>query len=282
MLPAPSLPARSGTAGDHPSPSLSGSAVPIPAPWGDADAAFFAEHLDRSDYARNLGECLRALMGGRVRSLIDVGAGSGVLGLGLIARGGHWTAWEPNAHMRGRLAAVVAGRTDLTLDVRADGWQALDTAPMADPADLVLCANIPGPIGAAQALHARTRGRGRNLAWVVPAQAGPRSWCLSGFLPDDLHGDDTTPGHSLCLDELGPDHAPDLVHLVDWRFRARFADHAAARDHMIDRLARRHGPVSDDLAHRLDRHLDQALMPADDGGVIAEAPKVSAILLWHG
>ncbi|MFD0387124.1 hypothetical protein ACFQ4K_03660 [Tistrella bauzanensis] len=81
MLPAPSLPARSGTAGDHPSPSLSGSAVPIPAPWGDADAAFFAEHLDRSDYARNLGECLRALMGGRVRSLIDVGAGSGCLAL---------------------------------------------------------------------------------------------------------------------------------------------------------------------------------------------------------
>ena len=55
-------------------------ASPPSALWADADAAFFAEQLARSDYARNLGDTLRALYGGRPRSLIDIGAGSGLLG----------------------------------------------------------------------------------------------------------------------------------------------------------------------------------------------------------
>ncbi|WP_372015532.1 class I SAM-dependent methyltransferase [Tistrella mobilis] len=254
-------------------------ASPPSAPWADADAAFFAEQLARSDYARNLGDTLRALYGGRPRSLIDIGAGSGLLGQAVIARGGRWCAIEPNAHMRGRLAGLAEVRPDLSIEIRDAVWQELAPADPAAPADLVLCANIPGPIGQARALHARTRPLGRMLAWIVPAQAGPRSWCLAGFLPSHLHGEDITPGDRLALDELGGDLAPDTVHLVPWTFRALFPDRAAARAHMLDHLGRR-GHVVDDLEARLDRHLDLALVEAD-GGVIAEAPKLSAVFLWH-
>jgi hypothetical protein len=253
--------------------------LPSPVPWADADAAFFADQLARSDYARNLGDALRGLYGGRPRSLIDIGAGSGLLGQAVIARGGRWCAIEPNAHMRGRLAGVAEARPDLSIDIRDGVWQDLTPCDPAAPADLVLCANIPGPIGAARALHARTRPLGRRLAWIVPAQAGPRSWCLAGFLPTHLHGEDITPGDRLALDELGSDLVPDMVHLVPWTFQAFFPDRAAARAHMLDHLHRR-GHVVDDLERRLDRHLDLALMPAEEG-VIARAPKLSAVFVWH-
>ncbi|WP_449220276.1 class I SAM-dependent methyltransferase [Tistrella mobilis] len=262
-----------------PSAATGSPPVPLPAPWADPDAAFFADQLARSDYARNLGDTLRALYGGRPRSLIDIGAGSGLLGQAVIARGGRWCALEPNAHMRGRLAGLAEARPDLSIEIRDAVWQELAPSDPAVPADLVLCANIPGPIGQARALHARTRPLGRMLAWIVPAQAGPRSWCLSGFLPAHLHGEDITPGDRLALDELGGDLAPDTVHLVPWTFRAVFPDRAAARAHMLDHLGRR-GHAVDNLEARLDRHLDLALVEGGDG-VIAEAPKLSAVFLWH-
>lgn len=242
--------------------------------WNDADAAFFAEQLAQSDYVAEVGGALRDLLG-PLASLADVGAGSGILGLSLLRPGAEWIAYEPNAFMRGLIAA--AARPDLRLTLRETCWQALE-GEAAGLAEVALCANIPGTTGQAAALYEATRRLARRaLVWVVSAQAGPRTFCLSGFLPDELHGLDTTPGYRLTLEELGVARAPCALRLVDWTFTARFASRAAARQHFVRKLGIGRDP---DRLRRLDRHLDEALRP-EGGQWRAEAPKRSALLLWH-
>lgn len=246
-----------------------------PAIWSDRDAAFFADHLAGSDYVEKVGGRLAELTG-PVPSLLDIGAGSGILGARLLAAGGSWTAIEPNAHMRGRIAALAAAR-GLRLALHDTVWQALPAAALA-PADLVLCANIPGTTGEARRVLEATRPLARGaLAWVVSAQAGPRTYCLSGFLPAAVHGSDMRPGYLLTLAELGAEAQPDEIAFADWSFLALFPTRAAALAHFLEKL----GPELDPTRRRaLDRHLDTALAPTERGW-LAIAPKRSAILIWR-
>ncbi|MFX8680927.1 hypothetical protein ABTM69_19970, partial [Acinetobacter baumannii] len=75
-------------------------------------AAFYAACLDRSDYAATVGRALRQALA-PVTALLDIGAGSGLLGRAMLQPGSRWPAVEPSAHMRGRLehgAGVVRPR----------------------------------------------------------------------------------------------------------------------------------------------------------------------------
>lgn len=245
-----------------------------PSVWPDAEARFFAEGLDRSDYVQAVGGTLRAALG-PAASLLDIGAGSGVLGRHLLADGGRWTALEPSRYMRARLGRI-ARRDGLALACLDARWEDLPTLGLA-PHRLALCANVGGSTveGDPRRLLAAARPLAGTIAWVVSAQRGPRTFCLSGFLPDDLHGLDTRPGYQLTLARLDRAEQPDCILFADWRFRAVFADRDAARAHFRHRL----GPIDAGRLRRLDDHLDACLVPVADG-IAAEAPKRSAILIW--
>lgn len=236
--------------------------------WPDAAAAFYAACLDRSDYAATVGRALRQALA-PATTLLDIGAGSGLLGRAMLQPGGRWTAVEPNAHMRGRLAGAAGVVRPRVIDA---AWESL---PQLARHDVVLCANIPGPIDRPRMLLQVCRPLARRaVAWVVPAQPGPRGPCLAGLLPAHLHGEDETPGVDLTLAALPSDERPDQRIDVDWTFRALFADQAAARRYFTDQYGDRLGN---------DRALDAVLAPhlkAVAGGLQAEARKRSAILIW--
>ncbi|HHJ4328428.1 TPA: hypothetical protein ACQJWO_005745, partial [Klebsiella pneumoniae] len=137
--------------------------------------------------------------------------------------------------------------------------------------------NIPVADGQARALLERARPLARRaLVWNLPAQQGPRSYCLSGFLPATLHRSDTTPGYLLTLAELGTALQPDAVHFTDWSFSSRFARREDARAHFLDKL----GPLDDQRLRQLDRHLERHLQP-HAGGWLACAAKRAASLIWY-
>ncbi len=237
-----------------------------PAVWPDAAAAFYAACLDRSDYAATVGRALRKALA-PVTSLVDIGAGSGVLGRTMLQPGARWTAIEPSAHMRGRLARGPGLIRPHLIDA---GWEEL---PALSRHDVVLCANIPGPTDRPRALLDVCRGlASRAVAWVVPAQAGPRGPCLAGLLPPDVHGEDETPGVDLTLAAL--DRLPDRRLDIDWTFRALFPDRAAARRYFTDHYGDRLGDAA-----AIDAALAPHLKPAA-GGLMAELGKRSAILIW--
>ncbi|MBV8165445.1 MAG: class I SAM-dependent methyltransferase [Alphaproteobacteria bacterium] len=246
--------------------------------WSDAAARFHAEALAQSDYVAVVGGALRAALG-PCPSLLDIGAGCGSLGASLLDRTARWTAIEPNRFMQRALRRRAAAEPDWRLTVLGCRWQDAAPAMLAGHA-VVLCANIPGltpsPTDHPAPLLAHLRTGADRVAWVVPAQAGPRRFCLSGLLPPALHGEDTVPGHERTLAALGPRQAPRSLVLVDWTFRCRFDDLDRARRH----LAASYGePAWDQPGSALDHALRAVLRPSDDG-LIAEVEKRSALMLW--
>ncbi len=244
--------------------------VPV---WPDEDARFFAEGLARSDYVARVGGALAGMLGPSA-SLLDVGAGDGTLGRRLLTPGARWTAIEPNGFMGRQLAVAMAGRSDGIGRVTAASWQ--DALPAQPAHDVVLAANTSGPWEDAAGFLDLCRARAtRAVAWVVPAQRGPRRWCLGGFLPAALHGEDERPGVEIVAQALGAARLPEATVLVDWSYRYRFAAREDAFAHFRRHLA---DPA---LEPALRRHLDAMLMRIGDGW-LAEAPKRSALLVWRG
>lgn len=236
--------------------------------WSDAAAGFYADCLDRSDYADTVGRALNRALA-PVASLLDLGAGSGLPGRILLAPGARWTAVEPNAHMRDRLARGPGLVRPRVIDA---GWE---TLPEVARHDVVLCANIPGPTDRPRALLQTCRRLARRaVAWVVPAQAGPRGPCLSGLLPAHLHGEDETPGVDLALSALAARDQPARRIDIDWTFRALFPDRTAARRYFTDHYGDRLGDAA-----ALDDVLAPHLQPVA-GGFAAGVRKRSAILIW--
>lgn len=239
--------------------------------WNNAEARFYAEALATSDYADTVGTALRGLLG-NIPSLLDVGAGSGVLGRMLAGAGGRWTAVEPNRFMAHTLAA---GRRPPTRIIR-DVWRNLGRHEDMIH-DTVLAANVGGPLDcAAEFVGALRPLATRQFCWTVSAQRGPRRYCLSGFLPPELHGEDETPGVEIALEKLGDTFAPDEIALVDWTFRAVFPTKGEAEEHFAARF-----PVDDPayrqaLADWVAHHLERTRT-----GWVAQARKSAAILLWR-
>ncbi|MFC7540376.1 hypothetical protein ACFQU2_14120 [Siccirubricoccus deserti] len=243
--------------------------------WPDHAARFYAAALDRSDYAAAAAAALRGLLG-IPASLLDIGAGAGQPVAGWLPATAHWTALEPNRYLRARLGRL-ARTTHPRLRPLAAPWEALPGLGLPRHG-VALAANIAGPMAEPHPLLALMRRYASGaVAWIVPAQRGPRRWCLSGALPAALHGEDEQPAVALVLERLGAVARPDRSAVFPWTFRARFADAGAAIAHCAAQLAL----APDAPCHAaLAAHLDTILRPLPEGGVELAAPKLSALLAW--
>lgn len=249
--------------------------TPPPFVWPDHEAAFYTEHLAASNYVERVGGRLLELLGPQPQ-LLDIGAGSGILGRHLLAPGGQWTAVEPNAYMRGCIQRLAEQAPAVALKLHDGLWQDLGDLALA-PAQTVLCANIPVSDGQTQAFLDRVRPlAGRTLVWNLPAQEGPRTYCLSGFLPPELHRSDMTPGYQWALAELAASDQPDAIHFTDWAFSTVFATPETALMHFRDKL----GVLDGAALGRLERHLQDHLQKVP-AGWLASAPKRAASLIWQ-
>jgi hypothetical protein len=116
----------------------------------------------------------------------------------------------------------------------------------------------------------------RRIVQSVPAQRGPRYACLSGALPNALHGEDETPALGLILERLPSSLQPQTVHVTDWTFSYRFADFNAADLWFQQRF----NPASlASTCAALRAHLEQVAV-SEGRAVTIQAPKRSACLVW--
>lgn len=251
----------------HPEGSLSPNAG-RGSVWPDHAARFYAQALDRSDYGAAIAGALR---GEAPESLLDIGAGAGHPVLPWLPATAAWTALEPNRYLRARLGRLRRTGRPALRPLNAC-WEALPELGLA-PHHWAFAANIGGTLQAPRTLlgHMRALARAR-VAWVVPAQHGPRRWCLAGALPATLHVEDETPALRGVLAALGPDQPHD-IRLAPWTFRARFDGLDAATRYCAAQLSR------PDAACRA--AVEAAARPLPCGGVELAAPKVSALLLWN-
>ncbi|MGX9964868.1 hypothetical protein ACVFYP_16175 [Roseomonas sp. F4] len=263
-----------------PHPTLSGLPNRTPQPgtetravWPDRAARFYAMSLDRSDY----GAAIAGALGREVpASLLDIGAGAGHPVAPWLPAEARWTALEPNRYLRARLGRLHrSGRRGLR--PMAARWEALPDLGLA-PHDWAFAANIGATLTAPRALLGRMRALARRrVVWVVPAQQGPRRWCLAGALPATLHGEDETPALRQVLAALGPE-APHDIRLAPWTFRAHFTGLDAALAHCAAQLALPPGAAARDT---LAETLAATAEPLPCGGVALAAPKLSALLIWN-
>ena len=241
--------------------------------WCASAAHFYLRAIQRSDYEALVGGALRDLLG-PVDSLLDVGAGGGQPGAALLAPDARWTAVEPNA----LLARHLARRPERPRVLRCR-WQAMPPAVSRQRHDVVLAANMPGPLGNPVAFLRALRPVAREaIAWVVPAQAGPRRNCLAGFVPADLHSEREEPAvHGVLRALEGAGLGPDSVQHVSWNFQARFATRDSAQQH----LEQHFNPTGcRRRRHRI--HARLARLPRETGGgVTLTVPKQSACLVWR-
>ena len=230
--------------------------------------ALYAAAIDTSDYVARVAPLVRAGVPD-IGDLLDVGAGGGQLGSALRDSHRQWTAIEPAASMRARLAAL-----DRPPRVLASGWQA------ADPGlahDTVLAATMPAFLETPGIFLARCRAwTRRKVVWIVPAQAGPRGLCMAGCLPSAWHGEDETPGVDIVLRGLSSSEQPDGIAFADWTFTAVVPDIAALATYLADRLR---WPAADGRRPQMAAHL-AAQVKCGPAGDRLEITRKSAVLAW--
>jgi SAM-dependent methyltransferase len=230
--------------------------------------ALYAAGIDSSDYVARVAPLVRRQVpvGG---DLLDVGAGGGQLGRALREPGRRWTAIEPSASMRARLA-----RPNDPPQIVPHGWKDADVTAH----DTVLAANMPALIQDTPAFLARCRGWARRtIVWVVPAQAGPRGLILAGCLPAHWHGEDQTPGVDIVLGRLPPSARPHAVATTDWTFAIVIPDLAVTATYLADRLE---WPAADPRRGDLLAHLARQAK-ADPAGARLEVSRKSSVLVWR-
>ncbi len=240
--------------------------------WGDAEAAWYADAIAATDYADAVTRCLPVPWD----DLLDVGAGSGVLAPAILGSGAHWCAVEPQALMRRRLRRMAESLADrrVVLELHDCGWETLVPGI---GAEVLLAANLGATHHDAAGFFDAMRPRWRRaMHWVVPAQPGPSTFCLAGFLPPALHEADMQPACLRTLAQLGAARAPRRIAYADWRFEAAFCDAEAAADHCMDRL----GVAADSDRGRAVSAWVHANGVADSRGFVIGCAKRSAVLSW--
>lgn len=255
------------------SPSPAAQTAAFQPIWADRAARFYAHGMDRSDYRARASAALLAALG-RPASLLDLGAGAGHPALDWVPPEAPWFAVEPNRYLRARLGRL--SRTSHPKLRPIDAlWQELPPMPQVDVA---FAANTSGPSEAPEQLLGLMRFCAtRAVAWIVPAQRGPKRWCLSGALPAHLHREEEKPAVTSILAALGPKRQPSRSMIFPWSFSARFETREEAFAHCAMQLRL---TAEDDRRAALAEHLRSALTPLPDGGLELSAPKMSALLIW--
>jgi hypothetical protein len=254
---------------DRPTPTTASDATPCVA--GDSASIdpieLYAAGVDTSDYVARVAPLIRRSVG-EIGDLLDIGAGGGQLGRALRATDRRWTAIEPSARMRARLA-----RLDHCPHVLAGGWDAADVPAGAH--DTVLAANIAAPLHETSAFLSRCLAWTRRaVVWIVPAQHGPRGMCFAGCLPAEWHGEDETPGVDIVLRALTPSAQPTSIALTDWTFSGVVPDLERLASYLADRLGWPQARRPDLTAH-LARQATR-----DARGWRLDIPRKSAVLVW--
>ena len=230
----------------------------------------YAAAIDTSDYVARVAPLVRRSVP-IIGELLDVGAGGGQLGAALAGRGNAWTAIEPSATMRARLA-----RLQTPPQILAADWETARVE--ARRHDTVLAATMPAFFEQPELFLARCRSWARRaVVWIVPAHAGPRGLCFAGCLPSAWHGEDETPGIDIVRRGLSPATQPRELAFVDWTFSGVVPDLAELAGYLSDRLG---WPASDDRRRRMADHLGtQATREA--AGFRLDISRKSAVLAWR-
>lgn len=239
----------------------------------EAQARLYLEILEESDYA----ERLAPVVGGDHRDVLDIGAGNGALSRRCLARPARWLAVEPNVAMGEALARLrpQLARDGVDLAHLATTWQGL---PESFCAESVFAFNLGATHHEADALFDDLAERcRREMVWVVPAQYGPSTFCLAGFLPPELHGADTGPAFERTLAALAREQQPQAIDFVDWQCRLTFKSRELVVRHFLERLE-----LASDSAHgrAVADYLDYRLGPGGEEARIVCA-KRSAVLRWR-
>jgi SAM-dependent methyltransferase len=229
----------------------------------------YASAIDTSDYVAALAPLVHRAVP-EVGRLLDVGAGGGQLGAALADPVVPWTAIEPSATMRARLARLARPPRVITA-----GWETA-VLPEGDH-DTVLAATMPAFFDQPEAFLARCRAWARRgIVWVVPAHAGPRGLCFAGCLRSEWHGEDETPGIDIVMAGLAPSSRPHDVAFADWTFSGIVPDLDELAGYLADRL----GWAARDLRRaELERHLVAQARP-DATGARLDIARKSAVLFW--
>ena len=158
----------------------------------------------------------------------------------------------------------------------ACAWEAADVA--AGEHDTVLAATMPtimeqpGPFLARCKTWAR-----RTVAWVVPAQQGPRGLCFAGCLPSNWHGEDETPGYEHTLRRLpSADHPHDIA-FAEWTFTAVVPSLEEIGAFLAARLA---WSAHDPRRPQLRAHLAQQAK-SHANGFRLDIARRSAVMIWR-
>jgi hypothetical protein len=227
----------------------------------------YAAAIDISDFVARVAPLIRQGVHD-IGDLLDIGAGGGQLGRVLRAPNCRWTAIEPAANMRARLASLKDPP-----HLIAEGWET--TAVPFGGHDTVLAANIAAPLQEPNVFLQRCRAWARRtVVWVVPAQHGPHGMCFAGCLPASWHGEDETPGVDIVLCGLEPSAQPHSVAFAEWTFSGPVADVEALATYLADRLGWPQGRRPEMTAH-LARQAKR-----DPRGYRLDIPRKSAVLVW--
>jgi hypothetical protein len=259
----------SGHDPDRPTPTAASDTTPRAGGGSDLidPIELYAAAIDTSDYVARVAPLIRQGVG-EIGDLLDIGAGGGQLGRALRAPDRCWTAIEPSARMRARLAHLDQGP-----HVLAGGWDGADLPAAAH--DTVLAANIAAPLEETSAFLSRCLAWTRRaVVWVVPAQHGPRGMCFAGCLPAEWHGEDETPGIDIVLRALAPSAQPTSVALAHWTFSGVVPDIERLASYLADRLGWPESRRPDLMAH-LARQATR-----DPRGWRLDIPRKSAVLVW--
>jgi hypothetical protein len=254
---------------DRPTPTTASDTTPRVGDGSDAidPIELYAAAIDTSDYVACVAPLIRQGVG-EIGDLLDIGAGGGQLGRTLRSPERRWTAIEPSAGMRARLA-----RLEHSPHVLAGGWDATDLPAAAH--DTVLAANIAAPLQETNAFLSRCLAWTRRaVVWVVPAQHGPRGMCFAGCLPAEWHGEDETPGIDIVRRALAPSAQPTSMALAAWTFSGVVPDIEWLASYLADRLG-----WSESRRPELTAHLARQAT-RDPRGWRLDIPRKSAVLVW--
>ncbi len=238
--------------------------------WTRRKARWYARAVEAGDYVRAVVDALAPLLEG-IRSVIDVGAGTGALSRELFDRGLSVTAVEPSPAMGEELHRHMGERTRSDrFRFVAEGWDGLDLPRH----DLLLLAHVPGGITRERDFLVKASGLARRIALV--RNAGP--W--NKFFYDELYplilGRPWKPRGDY-IDDLAALHEAGVyadVKLFSFTLDQPFDDFADALGFWTDRLD---AEGKEDL---LEAFLRQRLEPEGRGYIARFGRRRSALLWW--